>query len=226
VGDIVKIKIKGYSIPETGVIEYFDDYCMYSIQEPKRTYQKWVKRPIGKNGSSTKYTPFQWAYSFKSVEVVGNICENPVSQFIGTLNGKTDITSQEFIEIRKEEAKLDGGTAEDLQKMIEENKEAIAQEGAELDIKINKKINLLKKIEKLIGGIHVIWRCDSPRRVGAIYHIVYSPKTKFFTYAYEDRAEGLELEGVEVLSVYFFTQEECKKILNNLDAEELFNLFT
>jgi uncharacterized phage protein (TIGR01671 family) len=77
VGDIVKIKIKGYPTPEIGVIEYFDDYCMYSIQEPKRIYQKWVKRPIGKNGSSTKYTPFQWAYSFKSVEVIGNKFENP-----------------------------------------------------------------------------------------------------------------------------------------------------
>jgi uncharacterized phage protein (TIGR01671 family) len=77
VGDIVKIKIKGYPTPEIGVIEYFDDYCMYSIQEPKRIYQKWVKRPIGKNGSSTKYTPFQWAYSFTSVEIIGNKYENP-----------------------------------------------------------------------------------------------------------------------------------------------------
>jgi hypothetical protein len=154
--------------------------------------------------------------------------QNPASQFIGTLNGKTNITSQEFIKTRKEEAKITGGTAEDLQKMIEENKEAIAQEGVELEIKIKNKINLLKKIENLLGSSHVIWRCDSPRRVGAIYHIVYSPKSRLFDFVYscEEEIEDLELEGVEVLSVYFFTQEECKKILNNLDAEELTILFT
>jgi hypothetical protein len=154
--------------------------------------------------------------------------QNPASQFIGILNGKTNITSQEFIKTRKEEAKITGGTAKDLQKMIEENKEAIAQEGAELDIKINKKINLLKKIENLLGSSHVDWRCDSPRREGANYHIVFKPKIKFFDFVYscEEEIEDLELEGLEVLSVYLFTNEECKIILNNLDAEELAILFT
>lgn len=39
-------------------------------------------------------------------KIVINKKENPVTQFIGILKGKTNITSQEFIKLRKKEAKL------------------------------------------------------------------------------------------------------------------------
>lgn len=74
-GDIVRVKTRHGTIVSS--ICYFNDFSMFAVKEVALYYRQYpTNRPLGSSGSSTSYRPYNWN-SYFSVEVIGNIHDNP-----------------------------------------------------------------------------------------------------------------------------------------------------
>lgn len=76
-GDVVRCAIKGGNT-YIGPIKYFQDFGIFGVAmcKPFKYLSADANRPLGSSGSSTTYKAYNW-HSYKSIEVIGNIYENP-----------------------------------------------------------------------------------------------------------------------------------------------------
>lgn len=77
-GDICKFYIKGHRGEYVSYIKYFEEYGMYGFSTVPHYYETTTNnnRPMGSSGSSTSWKPYL-PNSYRKIEIVGNIYENP-----------------------------------------------------------------------------------------------------------------------------------------------------
>lgn len=76
-GDIVKAN--AYQSKDViSSIKFFPEFGIFGLHQVPNYYISEVdeNKPLGSSGSSTKYKPFTWK-SYRFIEVIGNIYENP-----------------------------------------------------------------------------------------------------------------------------------------------------